>query len=104
MLLAVVALALLLAADESFVHTKEALSLAKASIMRSPEFVVRAIRTWVVSSLALRLVKLRKIYVDKEGLVGLLNSDLFINLHVNFVVVIEATHMLGIGSIDHELL
>ena len=102
MLLTVEALAILLAAHKCLVHAKEALRIAKSAVMWCPEFVVRVRRARIFRAFALWLVKLREINVDEEGLVALFDGELFVNFILSLVV--ESTHVLGIGSIDHELL
>ena len=80
MLFTIEALGLLFATNESLVHAEEALGLAESSIMGRPKLVVRAIRAWALSALALRLVELGEVDVDEESLVALLNNRLLIDV------------------------
>jgi len=79
---------------------KEALLISEATIMRCPEFVVGIISSRVISTLALRLVELWEIDVDKEGLIAFLDID----LDVIFTLVDELMVLFSVGSVDHKLL
>ena len=109
MLFAIVAFGVLLAADERLVHAKEALSLSKPAIVRRPELIVGFAATGVLSALALRLVELGEVDVDKEGGVALLNTDHLVVLRLIIlrevhVCVVIVSDVLGVGTVDHELL
>ena len=61
MLLAVVALGVLLTANEGLVLAEEALVVTEAAIMRSPQFIVGVCGSWIVCTLALGLMHLSKV-------------------------------------------
>jgi hypothetical protein len=97
-LFSVEALAVLLSSDEGLLHTEEALIVAEPAIMWRPEFVVRISGSSSIDSLALWLMELREVKVDKESLVTLCW------LIVVTLRVLIFGSIFCISSIDHELL
>lgn len=97
-LFSVEALAVLLSSDEGLLHTEEALIVTEPAIMWRPEFVVGISGSSSIDSLALWLMELREVKVDKESLVTLCW------LIVITLGVLIFGSIFCISSIDHELL